>query len=577
MKRLRGSFSRSGSFNADSLGHDAVRLVGNLCFALFVVGVLVFTIIAATYQPDDPLLHPTDKIASFLTSTSNATFRTDGSTVRTGEDFIPLSNDTVTAETFIHLTDIVPSIEISAQDEANSTATEETPNCDTTAAVDCSDQEIFNTLMRAAIEEFKDVHFYRFGKPVRGGGDLSCDMAWRFRPKNAKRAAFYKDYRRFEISRDKACSPFVSSIGEYHSGLNARKKKRKNAPKEGDLGFGPMEKPPQIVAPLVGELVNDSLPVVESEGSFSSNKYLIYSGGGDRCKSMDQYLWSFLCALGEAQYLNRTLVMDLSICLSAIYSSAGQHEEGKDFRFYFDFEHLKETASVLDQREFWADWGRWQKKDKLGLYLVEDFRVTPMKLSGVKDALIMRKFGDVEPDNYWYRVCEGETEAVIQRPWDKIWKSRRLMEIVSGIASKMSWDFDSVHVVRGDKAKNTELWPNLAADTSPDALLATLKDKIDDGRKLYVATNEEDVSLFDPLKDKYETHFLDEFKDFWAEGSEWYQETSQLNNGVPVEFDGYMRLEVDTEVFLRGKKQLETFNDLTNDCKDGVNTCKTAA
>lgn len=52
---------------------------------------------------------------------------------------------------------------------------------------------------------------------------------------------------------------------------------------------------------------------------------------------------------------------------------------------------------------------------------------------------------------------------------------------------------------------------------------------------------------------------------------------SKLNNGVPVEFDGYMRASVDTEVFLRGKKQIETFNDLTRDCKDGINTCTISA
>lgn len=292
---------------------------------------------------------------------------------------------------------------------------------------------------------------------------------------------------------------------------------------------------------------------------------------------MNHYLWSFLCALGEAQYLNRTFVMDLTMCLSKTYTSSKQDEEGKDFRFYFDFEHLRDSASVLDQREFWTDWGKWQKRDGLSMYLVEDFRVVPMKLRQMNDALIMRKFGDVEPDNYWYRVCEGETESVIQRPWHLIWKSRRLMEIVTGIASRMNWDFDSVHIVRGEKAKNTEMWPNLASDTSPEALLSTLRDKIDDGRHLYVATNEPDTSFFDPLKDKYTTHFLDDFKDLWDENSEWYNETMQLNNNVAVEFDGYMRAEVDTEVFLRGKKQLETFNDLTNDCKDGVNTCHTAS
>lgn len=195
----------------------------------------------------------------------------------------------------------------------------------------------------------------------------------------------------------------------------------------------------------------------------------------------------------------------------------------------------------------------------------------------VKDSLIMRKFGSVEPDNYWYRVCEGETESAIQRPWHLIWKSRRLMEIVSAIATKLNWDYDSVHVERGDKAKNSQMWPNLERDTSPDALLSTLKDKVEEGRNLYVATNERDRSLFEPLKDKYSTHFLEEYKDLWDEGSDWYAEMTALNKGVPVEFDGYMRVSVDTEVFLRGKKQLETFNDLTKDCKDGVNTCSSAS
>jgi hypothetical protein len=200
-----------------------------------------------------------------------------------------------------------------------------------------------------------------------------------------------------------------------------------------------------------------------------------------------------------------------------------------------------------------------------------------MKLTSVKDTLIMRKFGSVEPDNYWYRVCEGETEAVIQRPWHLIWKSRRLMDIVSTIASKLNWDYDAVHIERGEKARNKELWPNLAADTSPDALLSTLANKLEEGRHVYIATNEPDTSFFDPLKDKYTTHFLDEYKDLWDENSEWYSETKALNKGVPVEFDGYMRISVDTEIFLRGKKQIETFNDLTNDCKDGVNTCSAAA
>ncbi|XP_038971579.1 uncharacterized protein LOC113462041 [Phoenix dactylifera] len=184
-----------------------------------------------------------------------------------------------------------------------------------------------------------------------------------------------------------------------------------------------------LFVPVVGEAVNDTLlVVVKSEGKCSAGKYLIYTRR-DRCKPMNHHLWRFLSALGEAQYLNRALVMDLSICLNSTYTSMDQDEEGKDFLFCVDFEHLRDSASVVDERQFW--------------------KVTPKMLAEVKDAHITGTTGT---------RC-------------------------------------------------------------------------------------------------------------------WYTETQSLNNGIPVVFDGYMRVEVDTEVLLRGKMQIETVNDLTNCCKDGINTC----
>ncbi|KAG9141255.1 hypothetical protein Leryth_001726 [Lithospermum erythrorhizon] len=557
--------SRSGHFRPENLGQNALALIGNLCFTFFVIGVLVFTIIAATYEPEDPLINPSSKITTFLTSDSSATFNHDNTVVKTGEDFMA-SNQTAFG-TFINLTDldVPPAIEDSDQ------SVESDCKGKTDEPVDCrGDGEVYHLLMKAALEKFPDIHVFRFAKPVQGNDSLSCHMAWRFRPKDGKTASLYKDYRSFELTRSENCTLSVVKIGGYHSGENARKRKKNLTPFEKTQ---PNDDKETVDLPVVGEVVNDSLPVVESEGSFVRGKYLIYSGGGDRCKSMNHYLWSFMCALGEAQYLNRTLIMDMSICLSSIYTSSGQNEEGKDFRYYFDFEHLKDSASVLDQKQFWVDWSKWHRKDRLTLNLVEDFRITPMKLKKVSDALIMRKFGLVEPDNYWYRVCEGETESVVKRPWHLIWKSRRLMDIVSAIASRLNWDYDSVHVVRGEKARNKELWPNLDADTSPEALISTISDKTQAGRNLYIATDEPDRSFFDPLKDKYSTHFLDEYKDLWDADTVWHSEMAKLSNGAPVEFDGYMKVSVDTEVFLRGKKQIETFNDLTKDCKDGVNTC----
>ncbi|KAE8730538.1 U-box domain-containing protein 2-like [Hibiscus syriacus] len=553
----RPGLHRFRSTRPANLGKNTLHLIANICLTVFVIAALVVTIIAATYEPDDPLFNSPTNITTFLSSASNSTFQSDNAVVRTGDDLLA-GNQTELA-TLIHVTDAAETIDTSA-DETSSPVCEFDPK----EPLDCRDPEVFQSMMQKAIERFKDIHFNRFGKPTPGPEGNTCDMAWRFRPKKGKATGFNKDYRRFVIDRLENCTVSVVSVGEYHSGVNARKKKRKNKnqipryePASGMQDHGGFS------LPAAGEIGNDSLPVVESEKAFIRQRYLIYVGGGDRCKRMKHYLWSFLCALGEARYLKRTLVMDMTLCLSSIYTSSKLDEEGKDFRFYFDFEHLKQAASVLDQDPFWKYWERWQKKNKLTLYLVEDFRVSPKHLTGVKHSLIMRKFGSVEPDNYWYGVCEGETGSVVRRPWHLIRKSRRLMDLVAAIGSKLNWDYDSVHIIRGEKARNRDLWPNLTQDTSPDALLSTLQNKIEDGRNVYIATNEPETSFFEPLKHKYATHFLDDYKDFWGDRSEWYSDTAKLNNGAPVEFDGYMRALVDAELFLRGKKQFETFNDLT--------------
>ncbi|CAA2995219.1 Hypothetical predicted protein [Olea europaea subsp. europaea] len=177
--------SRSGIFRSENLGQNAIAMIRNLCFALCVTGVLIFIVMAATYEPDDPMFHPSD-----------ATFKSDNSVVKTGEDFVR------------------PSIN------------------------------------GAAIEKFKDRDFYRFGKPVRWINDSSCHMAWRFRPEEGKTTAFDTDYRNFVVVKEN-CTLCVVGIGDYYSGVNAMRSKRKGK----DMEKGILE--------MIGETVNDLLPMVE--------------------------------------------------------------------------------------------------------------------------------------------------------------------------------------------------------------------------------------------------------------------------------------------------------------------------
>lgn len=122
----RNPLLRTGSFRPENLGQNALAMITNLCFAIFVVGVLIFTIIAATYEPEDPLFHPSTQITTFLTSTSNATFKSDNTVVKTGEDFMA-ANQTAFA-TFINITDVDNDVPATASVE-----------CEVDKPIDCTD------------------------------------------------------------------------------------------------------------------------------------------------------------------------------------------------------------------------------------------------------------------------------------------------------------------------------------------------------------------------------------------------------------------------------------------------------
>ena len=111
------------------------------------------------------------------------------------------------------------------------------------------------------------------------------------------------------------------------------------------------------------------------------------------------------------------------------------------------------------------------------------------------------------------------------------------------------------------------------ADTSPDSLDTKLQGMVQPWRSLYIATSEPFYNYFDKLRSHYKVHLLDAYKELWGNTREGYNETRLLNRGQPVDFDGYMRVEVDTEVLYRAKIRVEMFCNLTSDCKDGIKAC----
>ncbi|OWM69274.1 uncharacterized protein LOC116211302 [Punica granatum] len=563
------------------IGQNLIKVISNVCFSGFVFLVLIFTAIAVTYQPPDPWLDSAPALAKLFTQNGNATFKNDNSILRTGEDLASSAGPPVLPPKAAAAAAAAPAITEAVIEKAEEKIENSTvksgpaaPACDGLAgkAINCSDPRVLIAIERFNLRAFKSIVFLDYQTPVNGSKPNECDVMWRFRNKRERSWRKYRDYRRFKIRVKEDCNYKVVHPGGWHSGVNARRAwigSRPNAAKKGGNN--------RKVSPPVSkdDQINDTIPTLGSDSSFRKGKYLYYSRGGDYCKGMNHYMWSFLCGLGEAMFLNRTFVMDLNICLAATYNPSNKDEEGKDFRFYFDFEHLKEVASIVEEGEFLRDWKKWDRthKKKIPLRKVPSYKTTSMQLKKDKSTIIWRQFDGPEPNNYWYRVCEGQAGNFIKRPWRALWKSKRLMNIVSEISGRMDWDFDAVHVVRGEKARNKELWPHLDSDTSPDAILEKLKGAIQPWRNLYIATNEPFYNYFDKLRSQYKVHLLNDYKELWGNTSDWYNETTALNNGRPVEFDGYMRVAVDTEVLYRAKTRVETFYNLTRDCKDGINTC----
>ncbi|XP_021771918.1 uncharacterized protein LOC110736086 [Chenopodium quinoa] len=541
-----------------------IKQISNVCFSVFVFAVLIITVIAITYQPPDPWLESAPALTHLFTQVENATFKDDSSVLKTGEDF---SLPPALAPSSV-LQPITETVIANYEHNLTSNATLGPTACaeDLEDGVNCSDPRVLIAIERFNLRLFKSIVFLEYSTPVNGSKPNQCDVAWKFRNRKEKSWRKYRDFRRFRIGLGDDCAYKVIGASGWHSGVNARRPRPRPTP---------ANRNPKISAPYRDSEINDTIPKINSDTNFRRGRYLYYSRGGDYCKGMNHYMWSFLCALGEAQYLNRTFVMDLSVCLASQYNPSGKDEEGKDFRFYFDFEHLKEEASIVEEREFLRDWKRWDKnhKRKIPVRKVASYKTTPMQLKKDRSTIIWRHFDAPEPENYWYRVCEGQAANNIKRPWHALWKSKRLMNIVSEISGKMDWDFDAVHVVRGEKAQNKQLWPHLDADTSPEAIVSKLQGMIQPWRNLYIATNEPFYNYFDKLRSHYKVHLLDDYKELWGNTSDWYNETTALNGGRPVNFDGYMRAEIDTEVFIRGKTRVETFYNLTSDCKDGINTC----
>ncbi|KAL4308153.1 hypothetical protein GQ457_01G012550 [Hibiscus cannabinus] len=152
---------KDSELSTDPIGQNLIKLISNLCFSVFMFSVLIFTVIAITYQPPDPWLESVPALTKFFTQTENATFKNDDSVLKTGEDLLAVAASTVPPALAINpITETV--IEKSEEKISNLSLKSD---CEDLGAVNCSDPRVLLSVERFNLKTFKFIVFLEYQTP----------------------------------------------------------------------------------------------------------------------------------------------------------------------------------------------------------------------------------------------------------------------------------------------------------------------------------------------------------------------------------------------------------------------------
>ncbi|GJP49546.1 hypothetical protein CLOM_g8744 [Closterium sp. NIES-68] len=307
-----------------------------------------------------------------------------------------------------------------------------------------------------------------------------------------------------------------------------------------------------------------------------SERFYRVTGEGDYCAGESHWKWSFLCAAAEARLLNRTLVLPLARCLSGRHTLSHVTEE-KPMALYYRMDHWPRIQPIMLDLQFELRFG------SLNATILRTHHNMSVRGFQAREPTSRLETAEARAATlvvrnafFAYEICTPRENAKrLVRNYNLIQRPKYLWRVAEAIRRSMGFDFDSVHVRRGDKL-NRHFWPHLDRDTRPDALLRTLPRFIQPGRHVYIASNERTPGFFSPLSSLYKIHVLSDYRHLWAPGSDWYTECWELMQrhriklGAKPVFDAQMQWIVDEILMSQAKKRVETFFDLTNDTRHAV-------
>ncbi|XP_042398299.1 uncharacterized protein LOC121988762 isoform X1 [Zingiber officinale] len=299
-----------------------------------------------------------------------------------------------------------------------------------------------------------------------------------------------------------------------------------------------------IVWILLSPLVHPPLSPQGREPSRGLDRKYLYWGGRidcpgkhcDSCAGLGHQESSLRCALEEALFLQRVLVMPSRMCINPLHNKKGilhqQSNASSDERWaanscamdsLYDLDAISSKVEViLDNSKMWSHaLSTSMKLGDSGVAHVEGVGKVVLKTSSHFSSVLL--INRTANPLAWFMECKDRTNRTsVLLPYSFLptMAAPKLRDAADKIKGLLG-DYDAIHVRRGDKIKTRKdqfgvtrtLHPHLDRDTRPEFIQQRIAKWIPPGRTIFIASNERSPGFFLPLAARYKLAFSSNFSD----------------------------------------------------------------
>ncbi|KAI5344485.1 hypothetical protein L3X38_012362 [Prunus dulcis] len=288
----------------------------------------------------------------------------------------------------------------------------------------------------------------------------------------------------------------------------------------------------------------------------------------ESCEGLGHQESSLRCALEEAMFLKRTLVMPSRMCINPIHNKKGilrrsntaNSEEtwaakSCSMDSLYDMDLISDTVPViLDNSKLWYQvLTTSMKLGARGVAHVERVsRVDLKENSRFSNLLLINR--TASPLSWFMECKDRNNRSPILLPYSFLpsMAAKNLRNVADKIKALLG-DYDAIHVRRGDKIKTRKdrfgvdrtLHPHLDRDTRPEFILHRIEKWVPPGRTLFIASNERTPGFFSPLTVRYKLAYSSNFSHILD----------------PVIGNNYQLFMVERLIMMGAKKFIRTFKE----------------